>query len=278
MKKALLLFAIPMATVGYTQCADEANVHAFTFDGTNYEIIRETKTWTDAAACAVEHGGFLARIDFEDENTVLFDEITTAGVVADETVAPDGGGGAYLWIGGTDKFEEGKWIWDGDNNDSGDQFWDGNFDGGPVGGLYNNWGSSEFGSEPDDFGSGQDGAGLSVDGWPLGSAGQWNDVSADNELYFIVELGEEPDNSSIDEENSGPVSIYPNPSADYIFIEIKNQTQLSEIQILNTAGNVVYRSTQLEENKIDIRTFAPGVYIIDLELTDGSHITQKVVK
>ena len=28
---------------------------------------------------------------------------------------------------------------------------------------------------------------MSVDGWPLGSAGQWNDVDENNALYFVVE-------------------------------------------------------------------------------------------
>ena len=41
--------------------------------------------------------------------------------------------------------------------------------------------------EPDDFNNSQDALAMSVDGWPLGSAGEWNDLDENNTLYFVVE-------------------------------------------------------------------------------------------
>ena len=107
--------------------------------------------------------------------------MSNANIEVDNTVAPDGGGGSYVWLGGNDLAEEGTWIWDGDNDGNGTQFWQGAADGAPVGGLYNNWGN-----EPDDW-NGQDALGLSLNGWPLGVAGEWNDVDETNSLYFVIE-------------------------------------------------------------------------------------------
>ena len=48
--------------------------------------------------------------------------------------------------------------------------------------MYNNWGY-----EPDDYLGQQDGLGLALTDWPLGYAGEWNDLNVANSLYFIVE-------------------------------------------------------------------------------------------
>ena len=166
--------------------ADENNVTLFVYNNSNYEIVEETKTWEEAAACAVARGGKLVEINDQAEQDEIFTQLGNAGITNANTVAPDGGGGAYVWIGGNDIQTEGEWIWDGDNDNAGDQFWQGDASGTPVGGLYNNWGN-----EPDDFG-GQDALGLSLDGWPLGVAGEWNDVAATNNLYYVIEYPENP--------------------------------------------------------------------------------------
>jgi len=168
-------------------CTSADKVYSFTYNGTSYDIVKITKTWKDAASCAVERGGYLAEINDEAENTALFNELANAGISNSSTVASDGGGASYVWIGGNDMASEGSWIWDGKNDHSGIQFWQGDSNGAPVGGLYNNWGN-----EPDDYENKQDALGLAITKWPLslgnlGSPGQWNDVNEDNKLFFIVE-------------------------------------------------------------------------------------------
>jgi len=176
------------ATITVEPCVNSDNIYSFTYDGKNYDIIRENKTWLEAADCAVERGGFLAEINDAEENVALFNELTNnASIVNDNTTAADGGGASYVWIGGNDITIEGNWIWDGNNDGTTTQFWQGTASGTVIGGHYNNWGN-----EPDDFGDGQDGLGLSLTEWPLangslGKAGQWNDVSDTNTLYFVVE-------------------------------------------------------------------------------------------
>ncbi len=180
--------------VTYTVTAEDGSTTAYTvtvtssiiglsINGNDYELVTEARTWAGAASFAVSRGGALARIDNEAEQNAIFNALNGVNIDMSSTIAPDGGGASYLWIGGNDLATEGNWIWDGNNDQTGDQFWMGKQDGSPVGGLYNNWGN-----EPDDFGSGQDALGFALTNWPLGSAGQWNDVSDDNELFFLIEL------------------------------------------------------------------------------------------
>ena len=134
----------------------------------------------------------------------------------DYTAVVDGGGIAYVWIGASDQHTEGAWLWDGDGDNSGINFWNGQGaaglnDGSPVDELYNNWGGSSSGSpkEPDDFGDGQDGAAIGLAKWPagidftLGIASEWNDISLDNSLYFVIEFDCQETSSNIDETACG---------------------------------------------------------------------------
>ncbi|MBT5717200.1 MAG: hypothetical protein HOI70_09815, partial [Opitutae bacterium] len=172
-------------------------IHSFTNESnsTTYEVIKRRMTWRDAAEIAALRGGKLVEINGTAENTLVMNGLDAAGIVNDNTIAPDGGGGAYLWIGGNDFATEGNWTWDGKNEGNGTQFWDGNTTNGigVVGGLFNNWG---FGfilqSEPDDFNGMQDALAISNNGWSngveiLGFRGQWNDLDENNTLYFIIE-------------------------------------------------------------------------------------------
>lgn len=170
------------STVAYTVTVTSSIV-SFTYNETNYEIVLNNLSWIEATAFAVNRGGSLARVNDAEEQEALFEALNDASIDTDNTEAPDGGAAAYVWIGGSDLVTEGNWIWDGDNDQVGDQFWQGLADGSPVGDLYTNWGI-----EPDDFGDGQDALGLALTDWPLGLAGQWNDIDHTNELYFVIEL------------------------------------------------------------------------------------------
>jgi hypothetical protein len=182
----------------------------FTYSGHTYQIITTPETWIDAAADAVARQmynlpGALVRIDDQAENDYLIDQLLTAIPAGDfsSTKAPDGGNGSYVWIGATDRGSEGVWLWDGDNNGSGDQFWQGNKDGSPVGGRYHHWGTvNGVQYEPDDYNNNQDAAGICLNQWPvssgsLGTTGQWNDVNANNSLYYVIEFNAVPEPTAL---------------------------------------------------------------------------------
>ena len=259
------------SNLGLGQCASEANIYSFVYDGITYEVVRENKRWSDAVACAVERGGMLAEINDEAEQNAIFAELdANAGIDVTKTVSPDGKG-SYVWIGGNDLATEGKWIWDGNNDKSGAQFWMGTFSGTPVGGLYNNWGD-----EPDDF-EGQDALGLAVTHWPLGMAGQWNDVDHTNSLYYLIEYS-----SGVgieDNELYDHIKFYPTPVKEFLVIEYDEQA-LSEIVIFSLMGqklkSVAAKNTSSQ--RIDLSSLNSGIYLVKVNTTDGRTITQKIVK
>ena len=100
MKKLLLIVGVVLLNYNsMAQCANANNIYSFTVNGTNYELVRENRTWAQAAACAVSRGGFLAHIENIVENTAIFNALSSpaAGINLTRTTAPDGGGGSYVW-------------------------------------------------------------------------------------------------------------------------------------------------------------------------------------
>jgi hypothetical protein len=195
-------WGLAMAVVCLGCVSRDARAAVFAYDGHTYEIVNTAKTWDEAAADAAGRqmygvAGNLVRIESAAENQELFNRLIAAIPSSEyvNTDAPDGGGGAYAWIGATDNASEGVWIW----NDNDDQFWSGGKNGTPVGGRYRNWGTvNGIQNEPDNYGGIQNAAGISLNGWPksdqhLGSAGQWNDVKMDNQLYYVVEYAAVPE-------------------------------------------------------------------------------------
>lgn len=97
------------------------------------------------------------------------------------TIAPDGGGAAYVWLGGTDESIEGSWIWDKSKQ--------------AISTSRDEWGSGILGSEPDNFNGNQDNLAFGLENWPADSSpagygefGQWNDINGSNELFSLVEF------------------------------------------------------------------------------------------
>ncbi len=273
LKIITLSFSLFLGTYSiFGQCVNNSNIYSFEYNGKSYEIVKENKTWIAAAACAVERGGFLAEINDVDEQNAIFNQLNSnAGINVNNTIAPDGGGASYVWIGGNDLRVEGNWMWDGDNDNNGVQFWMGDYNGTPIGGLYNNWGN-----EPDNFG-GQDGLGLALTDWPLGVAGQWNDVAHTNKLYFVIEYSTIISAEDIKFENK--INLYPNPILDYLTIEI-NELSLKNIAILNSLGQEVKVVDNQRNSKlvnIDLSDLSEGLYFVEITSSENQIITKKII-
>lgn len=274
----LLIFTVFIfPTILKSQCvSDTNNVYTFIYQNAKYEIVKENKNWINASACAVERGAMLAEINSQEEQDSIFFHVNNAGITAANTVAPDGGGASYIWIGGNDLGVEGQWVWNGDNDNTSVQFWQGTTSGSAVDHLYNNWGN-----EPDDW-NGQDGLGLAFTNWPLGVAGQWNDVDHTNQLYYIIEY--EPDLSGIDDPSKldKGFSIYPNPASDKLRISINDiliRGNNNTLRIYNIAGKVVKtEAVSNTELDIDISNLDGGVYMIILETSDYKSAPVKLLK
>jgi hypothetical protein len=260
MKTALILVSALLSLKANAQCADTSNIYSFQYNGANYEVVKENKTWTDAAACAVERGGFLSEINDQMEQDAVYDEaLNNAGISVSNTVAPDGGGASYVWVGGNDLATEGEWTWDGDNDGSGSQFWQGTSTGSPVGGLYSNWGN-----EPDDFGNGQDGLGLAITDWPLGVSGQWNDVNDGNDLYFIIEY---PLNASVDDLQGSVPTIYFEREGNKIKIVSVENMPITDVKMVDATGKIMHATNS---NELDISSMPVGMYFLQVSFENGA--------
>jgi hypothetical protein len=169
----------------------------FTHADHSYLVVTTPASWVNAAAQARSlqlggQNGYLVHIDDAAENTAIITQLLANIPAADFglTRAPDGGNGSYVWIGAQDITVEGRWIWDGDFDGTGPLLGTGTFSTW-VPAAYHNWGinpATGLQREPDDGFGNQDGAGISLNGWPFGAPGQWNDVNAANALYYIVEF------------------------------------------------------------------------------------------
>lgn len=267
----LLVFAISFlfSVSMKAQCVELSVVYSFTFDGRTYEIIKENKSWVNAAACAVERGGYLAEVNSIEEQQAIFEQIQDLQINPDETKAPDGYS-SYVWLGGNDIVQEGKWIWNGNNDGTSVQFWQGTFSGSAVNGLYNNWGN-----EPDNSasGTGQDALGLAIIDWPLGTAGQWNDVKDTNELYFVVEYDTLLDTPGL---VKPLVSIYPNPVDDILFVDSDNE--INTIIITNAIGQQIRSISFVVDNIINVEGLPKGIYFLNVQFSNGTKAIKKIIK
>lgn len=289
--KRNLFFILALALLPFiklsAQCAQTANIYTFTYGGHTYEIVKEMKNWSNAAACAVERGGYLVEINDQAEQALVYSKIQAAGISTTYTQVMDGGGTAYIWIGATDKLTEGSWKWDGINANSGTTFWNGQGaagagGGSAVGNAFVNWGGKSTGTinEPDDYGSQQDAAAIALAGWPMGTTllgigGEWNDIALTNSIYFIIEKN----NTGVNENNKiNEIELYPNPAND--FIQLKNiEDKNASIQILNMEGKVIKQVlfSELSDNKIDINNLFNGFYIVKV-LCKNSQNSFKFIK
>ena len=257
MKKALLLmssFFLIAVTVNAQCTFNPANVLPYNIGNKTYGVVKEAKTWTAARACAVQFMGKLAIVENQREQDSIFAILNRSGIVNSSTTAPDGGGAAYVWLGGNDRSTEGTWVWDSYASGTG-QFWLGARNGSAVGGLYNNWGN-----EPDNFNN-QDAVGIALSAWPFGTAGQWNDVDESNSLYFIVEY---PGTVGLDEVmRNRAVTLSPNPTQDKLSLNCDNCGNSNEgFQIFDVQGRLMIVGVLNTDKVVDVSSLNKGSYFI----------------
>ena len=60
-----------MYYVNAQTCAGASDIYSFNYNGHTYEVVKEKKNWTDAAACAVALKGYLAEIFAQNGNTFV---------------------------------------------------------------------------------------------------------------------------------------------------------------------------------------------------------------
>ena len=106
--------------------------------------------------------------------------------------------------------------------------------------------------------------------------------------YFVTNGGPAGDNSNyigidtfslvrpalaVSNVNKAKVSIYPNPTTDYL--NVSSASKISSVEVYDISGKRV--KAELVDNKVDVQNLAKGSYVI--KITDGSGSTsQKFIK
>lgn len=70
------------------------------------------------------------------------------------------------------------------------------------------------------------------------------------------------------------VSIYPNPTSD--FVNIRSKSEVASISVFSVDGKKLAETRG--ENKIDISTYPAGVYLLNIMLKDGITFKHKIIK
>ena len=199
------------------------------FGSSRYHLFKTGKTWSEAQTAAEGLGGNLVEVETKAENDQLFSKVS--GQITTEefanTIGSDGGDAAYIWLGASDgdttstqTSTQWNWKWSYSNVE--------------ISKTREEWGTGWGGTEPDDSQGFQHRLALGLEDWSrsnpgkYGSAGQWNDVNADNKLFYVVEV-------------STTNKSYALKSSDYTFYDlgddrygIKTSTGIDELTGVST--------------------------------------------
>jgi hypothetical protein len=82
---------------------------------------------------------------------------------------------------------------------------------------------------------------------------------------------------SLSEELMQEIRIYPNPASTKIHIDVTDSSrQIENLQMISINGQVV-KQYQKTDRIIDVTKLSNGIYILKIELTDGTQINKRVI-
>ena len=73
------------------------------------------------------------------------------------------------------------------------------------------------------------------------------------------------------------LSIYPNPSADKVFIQDVDLSQVKQVSILDMNGRAFFSSNKVTADGINVSKFNPGTYILHIANINGTVSNHKIV-
>ena len=109
----------------------------------------------------------------------------------------------------------------------------------------------------------------------------FDNVSISGGVLPIVENGD--GDWTTDEIRATPdFSIFPNPATDEVRVDLSQfENQIFSLKVLNNLGQIIYRKEyqHLEEylESLDLSSYNNGIYLISIELEDGTKLTKKLI-
>lgn len=97
--------------------------------------------------------------------------------------------------------------------------------------------------------------------------------------YFNLHLYDCPNQVFIGlEENYNDFGVYPNPFKDKLVVNL-GEAKPTDVRIYNSVGEEVELSFEILEKQLEILTEVPaGIYILSLQMKDGTHSTMRVIR
>jgi hypothetical protein len=83
--------------------------------------------------------------------------------------------------------------------------------------------------------------------------------------------------SSIDETSINGLSVFPNPTSDFINLGLTENVVVNDLKIYTISGQEVNLKINTQDGRIDVSTLSPGVYILSGQTSLGV-FNQKIVK
>ncbi|WP_374460270.1 T9SS type A sorting domain-containing protein [Chryseobacterium taeanense] len=71
------------------------------------------------------------------------------------------------------------------------------------------------------------------------------------------------------------VKIYPNPTADFIYVKLNSKSKIEGVEIYDLSGKLVFK-TKLDSEQLDLRQLQQGTYMIVFKNSDIKPI--KIIK
>lgn len=72
------------------------------------------------------------------------------------------------------------------------------------------------------------------------------------------------------------LSVYPNPTADRLFIQSTNMDQVSSLQLISANGTMAFTSAK-PQSEVDVKHLPAGSYVLVINRKDGSKTSHKVL-
>ncbi len=129
------------------------------------------------------------------------------------------------------------------------------------------------------------GTGLYLDGMGRSNngdiCGQWANTTHPNAQWQLVSASGSRQISTDQtelESDAELIKVYPNPTSDFVKVDLPELTGTESIRIVNVMGQEIMRSKiRHESQRIDIRQLIPGQYILQIQMNDQM-IQRKIVK
>ena len=77
------------------------------------------------------------------------------------------------------------------------------------------------------------------------------------------------DGSSINELNQLSLSVYPNPTVDYLILDMDSKGINAQYAIINNEGKLVEQNSLANNNQIDVSNLPSGNYVLSVKSNEG---------